>query len=91
MAWYQFLMLLAQLAEQRKENGGADLAKLLRLGAAAGRAGAAGKQALADATAKVQQLVDEGRGLTDEENASIDASIDDKLARAAAVDLSDET
>jgi hypothetical protein len=87
MPWYEFLSLLAMLVERRKENGAADVAKLLHLGAAAGKAGAAGKEALEAAVAKVKQLVAEDRGLTDEENAALDASIEDKLARAAAVDL----
>jgi len=82
MKWYQFLSVIAQLV-------GGDAGKLLMLGAAAGRAGAAGKQALAEATAKAQQLVDEKRGLTPEENAALDASIEEKLAAAAAVELPD--
>jgi hypothetical protein len=87
MGWFDFLSLIATLAERRKENGAADVVKLLRLGASIGKAGEAGREALLEATAKVRQLVDEDRGLTDDENASLDASIEDKLARAAAVQI----
>jgi hypothetical protein len=90
MAWYEFLMLLAQLVDQRKYGGNnADIIRLLKLGAAAGKAGVAGKEALEQATAKVKQLVTENRGLTNEEEAALDASIEDKLTRAAAVEIPD--
>lgn len=87
MAWYEFLTLLAALVERRKENGGADVAKFLRLGAAAGKAGEEGRAALQEATDKVRQLVAEERGLTDEESAALDASIEDKLARIASIEI----
>jgi hypothetical protein len=88
MAWYEFLMLLAQLVDQRKYGGNnADVVRLLKLGAAAGKAGAAGKEALEQATAKVKQLVAENRGFTQAEEAELDASIADKLSRAASVEI----
>jgi hypothetical protein len=83
----QFLSLASSLV--RMKNGGIenDVSKLLQWGGLAAKAGESGRRELAEATAKVQQLVDEDRGLTDSENDALDRAIADKLARAAAVDL----
>lgn len=83
----KLLQLLSVLATAKNGGVATDLSKLLQLGSAATRAGEAGRAELEAAVAKVQQLVDEDRGLTDDENAALDASIEEKLKAAAAVDL----
>jgi hypothetical protein len=64
-----------------------DLSKLLHLGGLAAAAGEEGRAELEAAVAKVKQLVDEDRGLTAEELAALDASIQSKIDRIANVDL----
>ena len=73
------------------KNGGQnnDLTRLMQLAAAGARTAQAGKTGLEEATAKVQQLVDEDRGLTDAENAAVDASIEAKLDAIAKTEIND--
>lgn len=86
-ALIQFLETLALLVALKNGGRENDVTRMLRLAAVGARAKANLKEALDEARAKVQELVDQDRSLTDEENAAIDASIAEKLARAAAVDL----
>jgi len=84
-----FLTVLARLAAAR--NGvDDDVARFFRIGASLVDKGAQGKDAFEAATAKMRELVDENRSMTDEENLALEESIADKLARAAAVDLNTE-
>lgn len=86
-ALVQFLTVLAALVKAKNGGQDNDVSKLLRYGAAGVQAGRTLEDGLKDATLKVQQLVDEDRGLTDAESAALDKSIEDKLARAASVKL----
>lgn len=81
-----FLEALGALAQLKNGGQNNDITRLANLAAAGVRTAEAGKTGLEQATAKVQQLVDEDRALTDAENAALDASIEDKLAKIAAVD-----
>ncbi len=83
-----FLEALSALATLKNGGVGNDLSKLLQLGAVGVRAAEQGKTGLEEATAKVQQLVDEDRGLTVDENAALDASIDAKLDAIAKTEIS---
>lgn len=78
-----FLETLSALAQLKTGGVPNDLSRLLHLGAVGVRVAAEGKTGLEEATAKVQQLVSEDRGLTDDENAAIDASINRKLKQIA--------
>lgn len=82
-----FLEALSLLVKMKNGGEPNDVSKLLELGATGARAKGDFDVAFTEARDKVQQLVNEDRGLTDEESAAIDASIEAKLARAAAVDL----
>lgn len=75
------------------KNGGAnnDLTRLLQLAAAGVRTAKTGETGLEEATAKVQQLVDEDRSLTVAENAALDASIEAKLDAIAKTEINDGT
>lgn len=86
----QLIAFLGALAELvRMKNGGTDndVSKLLDYAKLGARAGDTGKRHLEKAVAVVQQLVAEDRALTDQELADLDASIRDKLARAAGVQI----
>ncbi|HZF28728.1 MAG TPA: hypothetical protein VE907_06405, partial [Gammaproteobacteria bacterium] len=61
--------------------------KLLQFGTKAIELGAEGVALLEQATAKVQTMVDENRGLTEEEDAALDASIQAKLDAIAATKI----
>lgn len=86
-ALVRFLSVAASLVTAQ---GHAAVGRWLKLASIAVRAGDTGRDALREATATMQALVDEGRPMTPEEDAALDASIENKLARAAAVDLGDE-
>lgn len=83
-----FLEAIGALAQLKAGGQNNDITRLLNLAAAGVKTAELGKTGLEEATKKVQQLVDEDRGLTDAENAALDASIEGKLAAIAAVDTS---
>lgn len=83
----RFLEVLGVLVVMKNGGEDNDLSKLLHYARLGVRAGDTGTEHLKAAVAKVEQLVVEDRNLTDAELAFIDASIKDKLARAAAVNL----
>ena len=81
--WTKFLSILATYVEMKNGGNANDISKYLRLGASIAGATKTVNEALAAATAKVELLVAEDRGLTEDENAELDASIEAKLAEIA--------
>lgn len=86
----KFLEILGTLVVMKNGGQPNDVSRLINYARLGARAGATGKRELEEAVAKVQQLVDEDRSMTDEELAELDEAIQGKLARAAAVELPPE-
>lgn len=85
------IALLLQVVGAYAQARGGDSAGIVRLigfARAGALAGEAYKSAIESATIKVQQLVDENRGLTPQEAADLDASIESSFDRIAKADTS---
>lgn len=86
-ALIRFLEVLGTLVRMRNGGEENDVTRLINYARLGARAGDTGKRYLVAAVQKVEQLVAEDRHMTDAELAEIEASIQNKLARAAGVVL----
>jgi hypothetical protein len=87
LAVVKFLEVLGALVLMKNGGQPNDLSRLINYARLGARAGDKGREYFEAATAKVKQLVDEDRSLTEQEIADLNAQIRGKLARAAGVEI----